>query len=86
MDFFSSLSVPALWAILALATPLAFLAIGFFTSTLKSGEITLFGRTFAQRTKAPALFWTLLADSLLVASVLIFVMISVTVELFMVRA
>jgi hypothetical protein len=85
MDFFSSLSAPALWAILALAAPLAFLAIGFFTSTLKSGEIALFGRTFAQRTKVPALFWTLLADSLLVASVLVFVMISALVELFVAR-
>ena len=85
MDFFSWLSIPALWVTLALSVSIVAIMIGFMTNALKSGEFVLFGRLVAERTKSPALYWALYADAVFVCGFGVFVAISVVVELFLVR-
>ena len=86
MDFFSQLPIPGLWVLLAVTVPLVALAIGFLAAALKSEQFVLFGRMIADRGKSPALYWALLADGTVVAGLGAFVIISVVVELFLVRA
>jgi hypothetical protein len=86
MDIFGSLPEWALWAALVAAMLLISFSMRFLTATLKTGQVILFGRLIADRTKSPALFWTLFSDGVLVGGFCGFVLISVLVELFLVRA
>ena len=86
MDFFSWLPIPALWVILALTIPFIAFGIHFLSTALKSAQIKLFGRMIADRNTSPGLFWALFADGVFVSGLVVFVLISVLVELFLVRA
>jgi len=86
MDIFGGLPESALWAALVAAIALLGFIMPFLTATLKRGQVNLFGRTIADRTKSPALFWTLFFDGVLTGGLCVFVLISVLVELFLVRA
>ena len=86
MDFFAWLPTPALWAALALTAPLVAVATRYLAFALGRGEFNLFGRTIADRATSPTQFWTLYANGVLACGWGVFVLISVLVELFLVRA
>lgn len=86
MDIFGGFPGWALWAALGAAIALLGFIMPFLTATLKTGQVNLFGRTIADRTKSPALFWALFFDGILIGGLCGFVVISVIVELFLVRA
>ena len=75
-----------LWIALAPTFVALILSINFLSRSLKLGELSLMGRVLADQKKSPLLFWTLFADGILVGGLSGFVLITLLVELFLVRA